>query len=102
MPFTPASPARRRRAITVAIAGSLALTLAACGSSGSTASGAPKSETITLLTHDSFAVSKGVLEAFTARTGIKVKVNKSEGDAGLALNQAILTKSNPIADAFYG
>jgi thiamine transport system substrate-binding protein len=98
------TPSRRRRALTVAIAGPLALTvaLAACGSGGSHATAAPKSETITLLTHDSFAVSKGVLEAFTAQTGIRVKVNKSEGDAGLALNQAILTKSNPIADAFYG
>jgi thiamine transport system substrate-binding protein len=74
---------------------------AACSSSrsGEAKSGSP---TITLLTHDSFAASKDVLAAFTAQTGIHVKVDKSEGDAGLALNQAILTKSNPIADVFYG
>jgi thiamine transport system substrate-binding protein len=47
-------------------------------------------------------VSKSVLAAFTEKTGIRVKVNKSTGDAGAALSQAILTKSHPIADVFYG
>jgi thiamine transport system substrate-binding protein len=64
------------------------------------ASAAP-STTITLVTHDSFAVSKPVLAAFTKQTGIKVKILQS-GDAGAALNQVILTKSNPIGDAFFG
>jgi thiamine transport system substrate-binding protein len=74
--------------------------LAACGSdNGSNDSSRP--QTVTLLTHDSFAVSKPVLAAFTAETGIRVKVQKG-GDAGSALSQAILTKSHPIADAFYG
>jgi len=79
----------------------LALTSAGCGSSASTASGGNGPQTITLLTHDSFAVSKPVLAAFTAQTGIKVKVLKG-GDAGAELNQAILTKSHPVADAIYG
>ena len=57
--------------------------------------------TITLMTHDSFAVSKSVLASFTKQTGIKVKILQA-GDAGAALNQAILTKSNPLADAFFG
>jgi thiamine transport system substrate-binding protein len=47
-------------------------------------------------------VSKSVLAAFTTKTGIRVKIDKSAGDAGSALSQAILTKSHPIADAFYG
>ena len=64
------------------------------------ASAAP-STTITLVTHDSFAVSKPVLAAFTKQTGIKVKILQS-GDAGAALNQVILTKSNPIGDVFFG
>jgi thiamine transport system substrate-binding protein len=59
------------------------------------------STTITLVTHDSFAVSKPVLAAFTKQTGIKVKILQS-GDAGAALNQVILTKSNPIGDVFFG
>lgn len=57
--------------------------------------------TITLLTHDSFAVSKKVLRAFTTRTGIDVKILRA-GDAGTALNQAILTKDAPLADVFFG
>ena len=62
---------------------------------------AAPSTTITLVTHDSFAVSKPVLAAFTKQTGIKVKILQS-GDAGAALNQVILTKSNPIGDVFFG
>lgn len=78
----------------------------ACGSSGSSGSsgrsGTAKSPTtITLVTHDSFAVSKSVLNDFTKRTGVKVKVVAS-GDAGAALNQVILTKSHPLGDAFFG
>jgi thiamine transport system substrate-binding protein len=57
--------------------------------------------TITLVTHDSFAASKRVLAKFTEQTGIKVKILQS-GDAGAALNQVILTKSNPIGDVFFG
>ncbi|MFI5046111.1 MAG: thiamine ABC transporter substrate binding subunit [Acidimicrobiia bacterium] len=57
--------------------------------------------TITLVTHDAFAVSKPVLRAFTKQTGIKVKVLRG-GDAGTALNQVILTKDHPIGDVFFG
>ena len=39
--------------------------------------------------------------AFTKQTGIKVKVLQA-GDAGAALNQAILTKDNPLGDVFFG
>lgn len=82
-----------------------ALVLAACGSSsaasGSSGSSGNAGDTVTLVTHDSFAVSKPVLKAFTKQTGVTVKVLKN-GDAGAALNQAILTKDNPLGDAFFG
>src|SRR5664279_3912360 len=80
-----------------------AFALAACSSSASTTSGSTgkAGTTVTLVTHDSFAVSKPVLRAFTKQTGITVKVLKN-GDAGAALNQAILTKDNPLGDAFFG
>jgi len=77
----------------VLIAGLLAVAVvstAACGSNGNS-SGSAGPQTVTLLTHDSFAVSKSVLAAFTAKTGIRVKIDKSAGDAGSALSQAILT-----------
>lgn len=60
-----------------------------------------KPDEIVLLTHESFALSNGILDSFTDQTGITVKV-QTAGDAGTMLNQAILTKDNPIADVMYG
>ena len=73
----------------------------AASSTGAPAARPTPTTTITLVTHDSFAVSKSVLAAFTKQTGIKVKVLKA-GDAGAALNQAILTKDHPVGDVFFG
>src|SRR5262249_42688582 len=84
----------------LALAALLALTTAATVLVALPATAAP-STSITLVTHDSFAVSKSVLAAFTQQTGIEVKVLQS-GDAGAALNQVILTKSNPVGDVFFG
>jgi thiamine transport system substrate-binding protein len=67
----------------------------------SRASAAKPDVTITLVTHDSFAVSKSVLRAFTRASGVHVKVLPA-GDAGAALNQAILTKDEPLGDVFFG
>lgn len=58
-------------------------------------------ETLTLLTHDSFNVSESVLSAFETATGIKVQILRS-GDAGTMLNQAILSKANPLGDVLFG
>ena len=66
-----------------------------------TATPRPAPGTVTVMTHDSFAMSKAVLAAFEAETGITVKVLKA-GDVGSALNKAILTKDAPLADVFYG
>ena len=88
----------------------LAVGLAACssssstGTSGSTSSSAStdaRGQTITLLTHDSFAVTDSVLQQFESATGITVKLSKG-GDAGQTVNQAILTKDSPTADVLYG
>jgi len=56
---------------------------------------------ITIMTHDSFSVSKGVAEQFEKKLQAKLVIYKS-GDAGEALNKAILAKNNPLADIFYG
>jgi len=56
---------------------------------------------IVLLTHDSFALSEGTLEAFTEETGIAVVIQPA-GDAGSMVNQAVLTKDNPLGDVMYG
>ena len=57
--------------------------------------------TLTVMTHDSFDVSEEVVAAFQAQCGCQVQFLKS-GDAGLMLNQAILSKDNPLADVIYG
>lgn len=72
------------------------LSLALCA----TALAAPAAE-LTVMTHDSFAMSKDVLARFEADSGITVRIMQS-GDAGAALNQAILAKNSPLADVFYG
>ena len=76
--------------------------LAACGSStssGSSSSGDPK--TLTVATHDSWAMSKEVLAEFKAETGITVKI-QPQGDAGQLTNKLVLTKGSPLADGVYG
>jgi thiamine transport system substrate-binding protein len=57
--------------------------------------------TITLVTHDSFTPSEGVLAAFTARSGITVKVVKA-GDAGEMVGKSILSADDPLGDVMFG
>ncbi len=121
---TPARPPHRRwRALTLALA--LALVAAACGSDDpaavsdggadptdgcfadpgiepvSTDGAADEEGPLTLLTHDSFALSEGTLDAFTAETGIEVQLVQS-GDAGEMVAQAILADGNPVGDVLFG
>ncbi|WP_217162169.1 thiamine ABC transporter substrate binding subunit [Streptomyces sp. AC512_CC834] len=76
-------------------------TLAACGSSSDDADGSGDSKTVTLVSHDSWAASKDVIAAFEKNSGYKVEVLE-DGDAGQAVNKAILTKDNPQGDVFFG
>ena len=69
------------------------LLLAGCGSKGPV--------TLTIMTHDSFQATESVITAFEQSNNVKVVFLKS-GDAGAALNKAILTKNAPLADVFYG
>ncbi|MGQ9491022.1 MAG: thiamine ABC transporter substrate-binding protein [Anaerolineae bacterium] len=62
---------------------------------------APAARTVTIMSHDSFNVSEEVVAAFQAACNCQVQFLKS-GDTGLALNKAILSKANPLADVFYG
>lgn len=63
--------------------------------------GTAHSQRVVLMTHDSFDVSRAVLDAFTAETGIVVELIKA-GDAGEALNRAALTSARPLADVLFG
>jgi len=60
-----------------------------------------KTQTLTILTHDSFSVSENVVMAFETANNAKVTFLQS-GDAGSVLNKAILTKDAPLADVLYG
>jgi thiamine transport system substrate-binding protein len=71
----------------------LATLLVACGPKGPL--------TLTVMTHDSFAASDSVIQAFDQANNVKVVFLKS-GDAGAELNKAILTKDAPLADVIYG
>lgn len=57
--------------------------------------------TVRLLTHDSFALSDGIFDDFTAETGIDVEVITSD-DAGSLVSQAVLTAGNPVGDVLFG
>ena len=61
----------------------------------------PEPGEITVVTHDSFAVSEGIIESFEESTGITVNLLTGE-DTGSMLSQVILTKDNPIADVVFG
>jgi thiamine transport system substrate-binding protein len=71
----------------------LSLLLASCAPKGPT--------TLTVMTHDSFAATQSVITRFEQSNNVKVVFLKS-GDAGAALNKAILTRDAPLADVFYG
>jgi thiamine transport system substrate-binding protein len=91
-----------RRALGTAVVGTLAVSsLAACGAKDGGSADTSSGKTVTLVTHDSFAASKSVLKEFTDRTGYKVKV-LAGGDAGSAVNQAVLNAGNPQGDVFFG
>ena len=57
--------------------------------------------TLTVMTHDLFSVSESVVQAFEHSNNATLSFVKS-GDAGAALNKAILSKSAPLADVFFG
>jgi thiamine transport system substrate-binding protein len=68
---------------------------AGCGGSGET----PKE--VVLVTHDSFAVSKGVKRAFEDETGLTLRILQG-GDANEMLNRALLTAGDPQGDVVFG
>jgi thiamine transport system substrate-binding protein len=57
--------------------------------------------TLTIMTHDSFAVSETVVKAFEEANNVKL-VFLPSGDAGAMLNKAILTQDAPLADVMFG
>jgi thiamine transport system substrate-binding protein len=82
----------------------LALAIAAVACSDGGASEGESPDTLRLIAHDSFAsaaAETGAFDDFTDETGITVEIIAA-GDAGTLVNQAILTKDNPLADVLFG
>lgn len=57
--------------------------------------------TLTVMTHDSFDLSKKLIAEFERSNGVSLRFIKG-GDAGAMVNKLILSKSAPIADVTYG
>ncbi len=88
----------------------LAILLAACGAGAASPAATNGAEnldagagpvTLTVMTHDSFAVSEDVVRQFEQEHNVRLNFLLS-GDAGSALNRAVLSKGAPLADVFYG
>ena len=76
--------------------------LGACASSPSPDS-APTTEprVVRVVTHDSFALTESLVEAFEQASGIDVEFIRG-GDAGEMVNRAVLSTGNPDGDVLYG
>ncbi len=87
---------RRKPTLTLLL---LALVLTACAGGEQT----ENPESLKLISHDSFAagVDESTFAGFTEETGIDVEVIAA-GDAGSMVNQAVLSKDNPLADVLFG
>lgn len=87
---------RTVRAAGILSAVALVSSLAACAPASEDAGGP-----LVLVTHDSFALSDGILAAFTEQTGIEVEL-QAAGDAGELVNKLVLTKDSPLGDVVFG
>ena len=79
----------------------LAIAALGTGCGGSGGSGGGGSKEVVLVTHDSFAIPKQVKTAFERESGLKLRILQG-GDAGEAVNRALLTKGNPQGDVLFG
>lgn len=103
-----------KRILGAAVAAACTLALAACGttaapSASDTASRTPTATAptstattkLTVVTHDSFALTPALVERFEAESGYDVTL-VARGDAGAVVNQLVLTKSAPLGDVVFG
>lgn len=106
----PAPAARRRRSAPLLAALSVAgLALTGCsttsGESGSSStaagSSAAEAKTVTIMTHDSFALPDELIAKFEKESGYTLTTT-APGDAGTVVNQLLLAKDKPTVDGVYG
>lgn len=75
--------------------------ISACAQSVVSTPAVLETRTLSVMTHDSFAASEEVITEFETANNVKLQFLKA-GDTGTALNKAILSKTDPLADVFYG
>src|SRR5690625_5061341 len=63
--------------------------------------GGALAQPLRVMTHESFDLSRDVVDSFTEETGIEVEFLPA-GDAGEVVSRAILTAGRPIADVLFG
>jgi thiamine transport system substrate-binding protein len=59
------------------------------------------SNVVTLVAHDSFAISDESIAGFEQQSGFKLEILRA-GDAGSLTNRLVLTKESPIGDVVFG
>ena len=62
---------------------------------------ANQEEVVTLVAHDSFAISDESIAAFEDQSGYKLEILRA-GDTGSVTNRLVLTKDSPIGDVVFG
>lgn len=62
---------------------------------------ASQDELVTLVAHDSFAISDDSIADFEQQSGFKLEIIRA-GDAGSVTNRLVLTKDSPIGDVVFG
>jgi thiamine transport system substrate-binding protein len=79
-----------------------AAVLAGCSVSAPSQGGASGSDrTVTLVTHDAWALPKQLVKQFEQESGYTLQVTRN-GDAGALTNKLVLTKGDPLGDVAYG
>ena len=91
---------RPRLLLATAVTTAALLTTSCSVRTGSEESGSDAT-TVTLMTHDSFALPDELLAEFEERSGMTLEVVRS-GDAGSLTNQLVLSKDQPVGDVVFG
>jgi len=60
-----------------------------------------QAQVVTLVAHDSFAISDESIAEFEQQSGLKLEIVRA-GDAGSVTNRLVLTKDSPIGDVVFG
>lgn len=92
------------RLTTIVAALTAAAALGACSppaAPATTPGATPSVTTLTVVTHDSFALPEELKQQFAQQSGLEVTY-VAPGDGGALVNQLILTKKAPLGDVVYG